>query len=113
MYKLIIYFSCLFCFQSCAETGSYNIDLSQNQTFLTLKPTRYLTTWNQFELSGKIDCKIKVILPSETILLTPGVVRYSKRHEWFDNGATIEIIHENCGSSSSLIVHYAYTASYW
>lgn len=113
MLKLLLLFIVTI-FQSCAETGHYDIDFSKKQSTITMIPTRYLTTWNWFEIKGKIDCKVSILIPGgNSIELPPGEINYAKRHEWFDVGKTIQIINEGCSNKSKMRIYYNYTASYW
>ena len=62
-----------------------------------MKPTRYLTTFNLIEIEGEIDCNVNILIPGENmIILEAGEINYSKRHEWFDSGKTIQILHNGC-----------------
>ncbi len=114
MYKLSLLMLFIILFQSCAETGYYDVDFSKNHTFFKMKPTRYITTWNWLEIEGFIDCKVNILIPGgNSILFEPGKIKYAKRHEWFDEGKIIQIINEGCSNKSHLRIYYSYNASYW
>ncbi|MCB9309095.1 MAG: hypothetical protein H6567_03435 [Lewinellaceae bacterium] len=114
MHKLVFLGLTVILLQSCAETGHFDVDFARDQNSIKMKPTRYLTTFNLIEIEGEIDCNVNILIPGENmIILEAGEINYSKRHEWFDSGKTIQILHNGCSSKSHLRIYYNYTASYW
>jgi hypothetical protein len=100
--------------QSCQETGHYDIDFNKNHTSINMIPSRYLTTWNEIKIEGNIDCRVRILIPGgNSIDLNPGKINYAKRHEWFDQGKTIQVHHDGCSKNSKLTIFYNYSASYW
>ncbi len=114
MYKLSFFLVISIYFTGCAESGHFNVDFSKETSSIVMKPTRYLTTWNFLEITGKIDCDITIFIPGKNpISLKAGEIGYSKRIEWFDAGNTIKIVNEGCSEKSYMKIYYNYTASYW
>jgi hypothetical protein len=114
MDKLNFLILLLFLLPSCAESGHFDVNFSQKVSNIEMVPTRYLTTWNYLEIKGNLDCRVTIGISGEnSIILEPGEINYAKRHEWFDAGNKIEVIHDGCSNKSKLRIYYNYNASYW
>ena len=93
----------------CAETGVFNVELSQGYSEFTIQSKHNIVKEVALELSGEASCDVKIMVSKQEVdIVGSGIINWKKTYPWRAGAFRVKLYSPECSNDGVLQVKYAF-----